>query len=309
MVSILIPCYNAEKFIDKCVKSCINQTYKDIKIILVNDGSTDNTLEKIKQLKNLDPRISYYSQKNKGLAYTRNVLISKVETEWFFFLDSDDWLENDAIDLFVKESQNQDMVLNSCFISKKGKSKPFYSTTKIIDKNDKEKYVINNVFFAWSILYRTQFIKDNDLSFDGENPFFEDAGVMLYFIYKAKNLTFLNNPKYHYFINDESLSRKDISLFKINSALNQLSNLYKLFKKEQLLNKWNKWPKYINDQFCFYHCVIFTMIAFQSKSIAKKDKRILKKQLKQLEKDNFRLKFPKRYYKFWYFLLYRLFGY
>lgn len=90
MVSILIPCYNGQEFIKRCLDSCLKQTYKDIKIIIVNDGSTDNSKQIIEQYIEQDKRITLINQPNKGLAETRNVLLRSTTSEYSFYLDVDD---------------------------------------------------------------------------------------------------------------------------------------------------------------------------------------------------------------------------
>ncbi len=307
-VSILIPCFNGSKFINKCVQSCVDQTFKNIEIIIVNDGSTDNSENIIKEWIKKDSRIKYFNQENKGLAEARNVLISKVKTEFFFFLDCDDWIEKNAIEIYLAHSLNKDMVINSSFISNGKKTKVYYITNKIKKEYDSNKYLINNTPYAWGILFRTEYIKNNNFSFNGLDPFFEDAGVMTYWIYKTKKISFINDPKYVYFYNKKSLSHSTISEKKIISAINQLTYLYKLLNNDKEIVKNKKWPKSINSQLVLYHCVIFTYIEFISK-LPKTKKQKYKIELKNLEKNNLKLRFPKRYWKFWYFVLYRLFWY
>ncbi len=303
MVSILIPCYNGKQYIKRCLDSCINQTYKDIEIIVVNDGSTDNSVELIKQYQSQDKRIKLVNQTNKGLAETRNVLLSHVKTKYCFFLDIDDWIDNDCIELYMQAINDNDLVVNSCFINKKNKDKVFYITNKINANTNNESYLINNTPFAWGILFRTDYLKGNGYCFNGKYPFFEDAGIMSYIIYKTNKIAFLNQPKYHYFINLQSLSRTKMSKAKIEQAINQLKNFYNWINKD--FKKSQRYPKCINDQLAFYHCVVFTYIKYQSNA-TRRERKELKASLKQLEKQNKKIRYPSRYWKWWYFLLYRL---
>jgi glycosyltransferase involved in cell wall biosynthesis len=88
--TILIPCYNAEKYIDRCLNSLINQDHKDLEIIVLNDGSTDSSLNILNSYKEKDRRIKIISRENKGLSVTRNDLIREVNTDYFYFIDADD---------------------------------------------------------------------------------------------------------------------------------------------------------------------------------------------------------------------------
>ena len=98
MVSIIIPVYNVEKYIVECLESVVNQTYENLEIILVNDGSTDNSKEICLEYAQRDQRIKLYSKENGGLSSARNYGLSKVTGNYVFFLDSDDYLVTDTIE-------------------------------------------------------------------------------------------------------------------------------------------------------------------------------------------------------------------
>ncbi len=306
LVSILIPCYNGEKYIKRCLDSCINQTYKDLQIIIVNDGSTDNSKQIIEDYANKYKNINLINQENKGLASTRNVLLNNVKTKYAFFLDVDDWIDQDCISylMSLNNKHQYDLIINSCYINRKSKDKIFYITNKIDNNTNNYSYLIKNTPFAWGILFNVEYWKNKGFSFCERSQFFEDAGIMSYVIYNTKNIKFINKPVYHYFISDNSLSRNKMNASKIYSAITQLEHFYSLINN-QFLNI-NKYPKPINDQLAFYHCIIFTYIQFQS-NITKQQKQQLKSKLKSLEQ--IRLKLPSRYWKFWYFILYRIFNY
>ncbi len=307
MVSLLIPCYNSEKYIGRCLESCINQTHYDIEIIVANDGSTDNTQNIVEEYQLKDKRIKLINQCNKGIAETRNVLINNVNGDFFFFIDADDTIDQNCIETYVNSIGENNLVINSCYVNTKKKEKIFYITNKIKHDTSIDNFLINNTPFVWGILYRTKYFRDNNFSFNGKFPFFEDAGLITWVIYKSQHVSFINNPKYHYFINKGSLCHTRISIEKINNCIEQLNYLYNLISSDIDIDH-KKYPQCINDQLAFYHCIIFTYIQFQS-SLKKKEKKEFKKKLKDLEKTHCRLKFPKRYWKWWYFLLYRAYGY
>lgn len=302
-VTILIPCFNSKKYLERCLDSCIKQTYKNLQILIVNDGSNDNSQSIIEAYMNKHSNISLINQINSGLAKTRNVLIENAQTKYGFFLDADDWIEPDCIEYFMNHQNNYDLIINSAYINKKGKQKYFYITDKINKKTNNESYLIYNASFAWNILFKIDYFKNNNFWFLSKAPFMEDI-ILTYIIYKNKNIKFLNNPKYHYWYNNNSLSRSNISKEKINHSIIQLRYLYKLLESENF----KKYPRAINDQLAFYHSIIFTYIQFQSK-ISRKERVFFKSELKKIESENLKIKFPKRYWKFWFFLVYRLFGY
>ena len=101
-ITIILPCYNAEKFLEKCLHALINQSYSNIEIIAINDGSTDKTLEILYKYSKLDPRIIVISKKNTGVSDCRNIGIKKATGKYIMFADSDDYFEQDAVENLYK---------------------------------------------------------------------------------------------------------------------------------------------------------------------------------------------------------------
>lgn len=97
LITVIIPVYNSEKYIEKCLTSVTNQIYKNLEIIVVDDGSSDNSIDIIKNYAKKDNRIKIFSQENQGLSAARNVGLDLATGEYIVFLDSDDWLELDAL--------------------------------------------------------------------------------------------------------------------------------------------------------------------------------------------------------------------
>ena len=135
-ISIIIPLYNTEKFIAECIISILNQTYKNIEIIIVNDGSTDNSEKKCLELQKNDERIIYIYQKNAGVTAARKRGTEHATGTWISFVDADDILTPNAIQTLVEEAKGQDIVI--------GNIKPFYNTVENISITQKNKKIIFN---------------------------------------------------------------------------------------------------------------------------------------------------------------------
>lgn len=112
-VSIIIPIFNMEKYLNKCIESILKQTYKNIEIILINDGSTDCSEQIVIEWAKKDSRIIYVYQENKGSGIARNNGLSKATGKYVVFVDPDDWIEEDAIEQFVfqMERNNPDLII------------------------------------------------------------------------------------------------------------------------------------------------------------------------------------------------------
>lgn len=124
-VSIVIPVYNAEKYLEECINSCLNQSYRNVEIIAVDDGSTDNSG---KVLERYSERIKVVKKRNGGTASALNVGINTMTGDWFKWLSADDVLYEHAIEVLMKEAESKDECAKSCF---------FYSDYDIIDENSK----------------------------------------------------------------------------------------------------------------------------------------------------------------------------
>ena len=111
-ISIIIPAYNAEKYMRKCLDSLIHQTKKELEFIIVNDGSTDSTEEIIKSYQ--DKRIKYFKNKNQGIGKTRNFGLTKATAKYILFLDSDDYLEKTACERLYQKIENDDLDVVIC---------------------------------------------------------------------------------------------------------------------------------------------------------------------------------------------------
>ena len=110
-ISIIVPVYNAEKYIGTCIDSILKQTYQNFELLLINDGSSDNSLEVLNQYSKKDKRIRVIDQKNIGVAKTRNKGIQLARGEYIAFIDNDDYIDEDYLEQFMNVCNNQDIVI------------------------------------------------------------------------------------------------------------------------------------------------------------------------------------------------------
>ena len=110
-VSIVVPVYNAEKYLPKCIDSILNQTFKNFELILVNDGSKDNSLIICEDYKVSDRRIKVINKKNEGVSIARNIGINSAKGKYIMFIDSDDWIESNMVEKMYDAIQNSDIAI------------------------------------------------------------------------------------------------------------------------------------------------------------------------------------------------------
>ena len=120
MISVIVPVYNAQKWLEKCIQSIINQTYKDIEILLINDGSKDESSDICRKYESLDSRIRFIDKENEGVSKTRNLGIKEAKGEYIQFVDSDDFIEPDMCEKMLDTIQNSDMAVCGLRIYKNG---------------------------------------------------------------------------------------------------------------------------------------------------------------------------------------------
>lgn len=214
-VSVIVPVYNAEKYIDKCIQSVQNQTLKSIQIILINDGSNDSSKEKCELWTQKNDDIQLINKENEGAGATRNLGIEKAKGKYIFFLDADDYLPNDALEILYTHmiNTNSDMICGtSMSVFKDGTSKRY---TKIMNEKKYEgtgKQIIEKTKYkdippmVWLYMYKKSFLVDNHIVFP-VGVYHEDCEFCLKTYYYAKKITFIDNTTYCQFISDNSIMR------------------------------------------------------------------------------------------------------
>lgn len=159
MISIIVPIYNVEKYLDKCLGSIVNQTYKNIEIILVNNGSTDNSLNIAEKWKYRDNRIKVFSIDNKGVSYARNYGIKVSNGNYIAFIDSDDWIDRDMYETLIEGiiRYNADIAQCSYYVNSKDE--------QVLIKKDKENLLLNNAEGVKNILTADIFFLQYGINF------------------------------------------------------------------------------------------------------------------------------------------------
>ena len=249
-VSVIVPVYNVEKYLKRCLDSIINQTYKNIEIILVNDGSKDNSRDICEEYEKKYENISLINQENGGLSAARNTGLKHINGEAVTFVDSDDWLESDAIEYYVDsmKKHNVDMVVTNN-ISTKGyqekTSQPDSLTEEVLTQEEYAKKFFkidgNSIeYYAWSKLYKREIMEGVEFPV---GLFAEDVLGTCRYMKNAQSIFYSNRVTYNYFINDNGLTAKfgdkDFDLEKIWDTIVEESRAYENqnFLKYAVINR------------------------------------------------------------------------
>jgi glycosyltransferase involved in cell wall biosynthesis len=201
-ISIIIPVFNAESTIERCINSIINQTYKDYEIIAVNDGSKDNSLKLLKKYKKLlKEKLIIINQKNQGVALARNNGIRTAKGKYLAFIDNDDYIDNNYLEKYINEINNNDFDI---IIG--GYRRPT-ADNKIIES----RYPKDNIWSKYSIvapwakLYKRDFIVKNHIEFLNYG-IGEDVYFYIQVLDKTSNIKIINYIGYNWFYNVKSVS-------------------------------------------------------------------------------------------------------
>lgn len=233
MVSIIIPVYNAQLYLEKCIDSVIDQTFRDVEIILVNDGSTDRSLEICQEYQKKDNRILVIDQENAGQGTARNKGISIARGEYIMFVDSDDWVDEGIVEKLMDSltENNADIsvcnlyrtVINGEEISVKYEE-PFCN--ECLDCRKDKNYVFNISSYPVAKLYKAGLLKNTGFSFPGH--FFEDvAAIPILFAY-AERISFIGEALYYYRNNPSSTIN---NFNKLDDRIRCLYSLVDIFKQ------------------------------------------------------------------------------
>lgn len=244
LISVIVPIYNVEKYIEKGVMSIINQTYDNIEIILVDDGSKDNSSLIIDDLAKNDNRIKVIHKKNGGVSSARNVGLNNSNGKYIVFIDGDDYIESDYIEYFYNliKKNDYDLAFNcKCF--------DLTNTTKIISDNYKE-YSSSDVIYdiyigkigvgvaVWNKMYKKDFLVENNICFDENIWYGEGMLFNIECLSKTNKIIVGDRLVYHQTWNPNSAMRN----FNLNSnycGLKSMELQYKFLKNnKRLINAW-----------------------------------------------------------------------
>lgn len=252
-VSVIVPVYNVEKFIDKCVQSIIDQTMTDIEVVLVDDGSTDNSLARCKRWAKNDARVKAYHQENQGVSVARNLGIEKSTGEYIAFIDSDDWIEPNYLEVLYNAASKKKADISICGfyfdypdevvarghfekdMEFNGRDEISQIQIQILAKNMSK--IKNNsgdrIGAPWCKLFNASFIKENNLSFVPNLKRSQDVVFNLYALEQANKIVYTNQPLYHYLINPDSVCVKFSKsiLTNVNAYLKEIGKFIAKYHK------------------------------------------------------------------------------
>lgn len=232
LISIVIPIYNAEKYLEECLESVINQTYKNIEIILLNDGSTDNSLNICNKYSLIDKRIKVNDLKHCGVSHARNVGIDISQGEYVAFVDGDDTIEPEFIEILYNTCQANNVklgVINVNYCYNTLVKKPLTMKTGVVNVNTYYKLLLYNVKgFSCNKLYHKSLL--DNICFDESITICEDLLFNVEVAGVTKHVSIVNKYLYNY-------RQSNMSAYRQKYNKNKITEIYAYDKILSLIQK------------------------------------------------------------------------
>ena len=243
MVSIIVPVYNAEQYLRRCVDSILNQEYTDFELFLVNDGSTDSSGDICREYGDKDPRVIVIQKENTGVSDSRNQALDRAQGKYLQFLDSDDWITPDATRLFVRAAEEYgcDMVISDFYrvVGERLSPKGDIEEEGVLTREEFAAHMMENPadFYygvLWNKLYRRDLVEEHNLRMDTNINWCEDFLFNLEYIRYARVFYALHAPIYYYVKRKGSLASQGISISKTVKMKLNVFDYYNNFYKHVL---------------------------------------------------------------------------
>ena len=249
-ISIIVPVYNGESYIKKCLDSLVNQTLNEIEIIIINDGSTDKTINILNEYKEkYQDKIIVINQENMGISMSRNKGLSIARGEYIGFVDSDDHVDTTMFQKLYEKAKikNFDIVSSSFYFSYDKKEE--LGVTDLFEDIESDdglkQYLVNLYPVIWNKIYKRELLKNEKF----KKVYAEDVEFLYRILPKIKKIGVVKEPLYYYYQRENSESRVfDKRLF---DYVTNFNNLYKYYKEKGFLDKYFKEFEYVYVRYLY----------------------------------------------------------
>ncbi|RHF73887.1 glycosyltransferase [Fusobacterium mortiferum] len=300
-ISVIIPVYGVEKYIRQCLESIINQTYKNLEIIVVNDGTKDNSMKIVEEYLS-DERIKIINKQNGGLSSARNRGIEEATGDYISFIDSDDWIDLNMYKELCSQLIDEDILIYRFFNYDNKKNE--IMEEKKVDIYSKNKMIRNKYLYAglpyscWSKLYKREYLEKNKFKF--LEIFYEDVVWNLQTIFLTEKIKFIDKKYYYYRVNRENsiMNLSEQLKIKTNTVFKEKQEYSYKIIYQNIENFLNEKEKKISDGKLLFllleknywrinveHKILFTEIANQIKKdnrLSSEEKIILYKKFRDI---------------------------
>ncbi|WP_345242024.1 glycosyltransferase family 2 protein [Pontibacillus salipaludis] len=291
LVSIIVPAYNVEEYIEKCLTSILDQTYQNIEVIVVDDGSTDNTRQLIDKISNLDNRVCKIYKKNAGVSAARNSGIEISTGDYLVFVDADDFIAHDYVEYMLSliENTNSEFCLSKRCYTKKDEKQTENEYIEKLQPEDATAMLLSPdvIVGCWNKIFKRSLIVNNNIWFS-TTLFYGEGLTFITTVAQISNSVGVGNRKvYYYRRNNEASATTKFDIEKLYNGEKALNNI----KNKLIINS----PK-INAMFNLHLCLfcLGALVKIKSNRVEKKYSQDYKKWKSYVRRNTFKLIFNQR---------------
>ncbi len=251
--SIVVPMYNVEKYIEKCILSIINQTYNNFELLIVNDGSTDSSADIINNIK--DKRIKVLNKKNGGLSDARNYGVKYSTGDYIWFVDGDDYIKEDSLEIINKKLSNEkcDLLIFKYYRVKDNKE--FKNKELYYGFHDKRKILLcSKSPIACAKIFSREFYLKNKFEFK-KGVYYEDLEIVPYIMSLTDKICYIDDYLYYYVIRNNSIMNNNIFNIKKDDKFYVIDSLFSRFKNNNTYEKYKDELEYL----ALFHFISVTL--------------------------------------------------
>lgn len=247
-VSVIIPVYNVENYLRKCLDSLVNQTLKDIEIIVVNDGTTDNSQEIINEyVKKYPKKVVSIIQENGGQGAARNTGLLHAKGEYIGYVDSDDYVEENMYEELYKKAKEEDSDIVICG------NNVVKENYELFSKEDVDKEFLLGKMAVWNKIYKKNIIVDNKIQFRSK-VWYEDLDFTMKVYFSSKKISYVDKPLYNYLLREGSTMNNN-NIKRNLELIEAFDSLIDYCKDKKIYNKAKDEIEFL----CIYHMYIFAI--------------------------------------------------
>lgn len=247
-VSVIIPVYNVENYLRKCLDSLVNQTLKDLEIIVVNDGTTDNSQEIIDEyVKKFPKKVVSIIQENGGQGAARNTGLLHAKGEYIGYVDSDDYVEENMYEELYKKAKEEDSDIVICGNNVVKENYDFLS------KEEVDKEFLLGKMAVWNKIYKKNIIVDNKIQFRSK-VWYEDLDFTMKVYFSSKKISYVDKPLYNYLLREGSTMNNN-NIKRNLELIQAFDSLIDYCKDKKIYNKVKDEIEFL----CIYHMYIFAI--------------------------------------------------
>ncbi len=239
LVTLVIPVYNIEKYISQCIESVIKQTYRNLQIIVVDDGSKDSSAGIILAYQETDNRIIYLKKENGGLSDARNYAYPYIQGDYVIFVDGDDYLEYNAVELLIESAMHNNADIVECAYYQDFSS---YKKLKSVSKYEGNDFLAFGCYAVWNKMYSANLLKKSGVLFlKGIN--YEDINFNAKILPYVKSKTYIDVPLYNYVQRNNSICH--VYDEKIKMIYTSLTDIKHFYEKNGFMSKYADGVEYL----------------------------------------------------------------